>query len=601
MQKYNNRSEVPEKYRWDLTSFFKNEEEFEDTLQEAKKLVEKLPSYVGCTKDANRLYEFLNKYYEANALCEDLYVYAFLLNDQELGITSSMLLKEKAEKLSAELDKNVSFLGEELLHLSKEKYTALYDTCPSLLEYKSMLDKEYRNKEHTLKESEEVIVQELLHAMDHYEDMASHLLNKEHHYGKVKMDDGDTVEIATNNYERLMKNENVKIRKKVYLSLHKTLEQYSDTIAMYLNGYVSMCDKLAHIYHHENSWEHKLFHLNQNDKIFKALISTTMKNASLIQKYCRLKKHVLNLPILHGYDIGLELVSSSKEYSIEEAQELVRNALKPLGNDYVSRFDKIIQNRYIDYCQYKGKCSGGYSFSSTKQDSRILMSFNYNLDSVSAIAHESGHNIHHQYVMEHNTAPYLFHDTIVGEVASLTNECLLSHYLMEHGTSKEEKLAGLSNMLGVIASNLFGSVREGYIEKLMHEEVHRGGLITSKFLNEKTKELVEIYYGKEVKMDEHMYGAWITRSHYFRRFYLFDYAICISVATNVASKILEGDEDMLHRYMDFLKTGSDLWPTEVFKILGIDLEDESVYQNACDYFNTLIDKFYEIYDGKEKE
>ena len=594
MQKYNNRNEVPEEYKWDLTPFFKNDDEWEESYKKTSELIDELKNYVGCTKDANKLYDFLNKQIEAIALWEDLYVYAYLINDQELGVSESLIRKNKAEALETLLVGNTSFFAPELLSLNVKEYEQLFVDNSKLLEYKADLDKTYREKEHILTASEEKIVSELVNAMNHYDDMSSNLLNSEHDYGKVKLDDGEVVTIATNNYRFLMRNKNVNIRKKVYNLFNKKLAQYSASNAMYLNSYVNMNETIAKIRKYKDSWNSKLFGLNMSDKVFKTLVQTTENNLKSLHRYYELKKEVLGLDVLHRYDLSLEMAKSDKEYSIPEAQKLIREALKPLGEDYLTKYDKIIKNRYIDYCQYKGKRSGGYSFSTVLQDSRILLSYNYNLDSVSTIAHEAGHNVHHQFVNENAAPQYRFVGSIVAEVISLTNECLLSNYLAEHGSSKNEKLAGIANMLVVIANNLFDAVREGKIEQEMYKEVRNGGMITKDFLDKKSRNSLKKYYGPAVKSDKYVSNSWVTRSHYYMNFYLYSYAICISVASSVANKILSGDNDMLNKYYEFMKLGSDNWAIDAFKVLGVDLESPDVYQNAINYFDELIDKYYEI-------
>lgn len=591
MQKYNNRSEVPEEFKWDLTPFFKNEEEFNNTFDKCNELVNELKDYVGCTKDANRLYEFLNKQVEAMALWEDLYVYSYLINDQELGISENLVRKNRTEKLEMELMQNTSFFAPELLKLSKEEYEKLFIDCVNLKEYRADLDRTYREKEHILTENEEKIVAELTTAMNHYDDMSSNLLNCQHNYGKVKLEDGTVVTIATNNYRSLMRNKNKDIRKKVYNQFNKKLSEYSQTNASLLNSYVSMNEAIAKIRKYKNSWDAKLFSLNLSDKVFKTLVKTTEDNYNIVNRYYDLKRRALGLDILNRYDVSLEMAKSDKEYSIPEAQQLVREAIKPLGEEYLAKYDKVINNRYVDYCQYKGKCSGGYSFSTMLQDSRILMSFNYNLDSVSTLAHEAGHNVHHQFVNLNNPLQYRFPSSIVAEVVSLTNECLLSSYLAEHGATKEEKLAGIANILGVITSNLFDAVREGKLEQDIYKEVLKNGMVTKDFLDKKSKSSLKKLYGSAVKCDKYAANSWVTRSHYYMHFYLYSYAICISVATNVAKKILEGDKTMLDNYYKFMKLGSDKWPMEAFSVLGVDLESPEVYQNAINYFNDLMDKY----------
>lgn len=598
MQKYNSRDEVPNEYKWDLQDFFKNEEEFTNTYDKTNKLIDDLKKYQGCTKDAEKLYEFLSKNVESVALWQDLYVYAYLINDQELGVKTSIERKNKTEKLEALYSANTSFFASELLELSQEEYNNLFNN-PKLNEFKADLDRIYREKEHILTPQEEIIISDLCNSMNHFDDMSSTLLNSEHNYGKVKIDD-ETISIAPNNYRFLMKNKNQDIRKKVYNSFNKVLDQYGSTNASFLNSYVSMNDTIAKIRKYKDSWDEKLFSYNLDDKIFKTLVKTTEKRLSSLQKYYALKKKVSGLSTLHQYDVSLDIAKSNKEYSISEAQDLVLNAIKVLGSDYTARFNKVFKDRYIDYCQYKGKCSGGYSFSTINHNSRILMSYNGELDSVSTIAHEGGHNVHHQYLKDFNKPQYREASSIVAEVASLTNECLLSSYIADNAKTKDEKLSGIANILGVITSNLFGAVREGKMEQEMYKHVHNGGTLTKDYLDDLTKKSLKKYYGKEVKLDKYSKNSWITRSHYYMHFYLYSYAICISVASFVASEILKGNKEVLNNYLEFLKVGSDKWPTEAFEILGVDLNSPQVYESAIDYFDSLVEKFENIYDSEVK-
>lgn len=598
MKKYNSRKEVPEKYKWNLTDFFKTEKDFQENLKKCKKLVNELKEYIGCTKDAHKLYEFLNKEIEVIALWEDLYVYAFLINDQELGKEESIKRKNQTEQLNLELEMNLSFFAPELLKLSKDEYDNLYKKEEKLLEYKISLDKIYREKDHTLTESEEQIISSLVNSMNHYDDISSTMLNSLHNYGTVTINN-EEITIATNNYRHLMKNKDTNTRKKVREKFNKTISQYSTVNAMLLSSYVSMNDTIAKLRHFNSSWDQKLFELNLNNNIFKTLVNTVEENINVLQKYYRLKKDALNLEILTSDDLALDIAKSDKEYTIEEAQELILSAIKPLGEDYLNKFKKIFDNNYIDYCQYKGKCSGGYSASTINNNSRILMSYNGNLESISTIAHEGGHNVQHQYVMENCPKQYRNTPNITDEVASLTNECLLSSYLAENGKTKEERLAGIANILDVIVSNLFGAVREGKMEEDMYNEVNNGGVLTKDYLDKLSYDSLSKYYGNTVKYDDKIKNGWVNRSHYYMNFYLYSYAISISVASYVADKILSGDKKMLDKYIEFLKIGSNSWPIETFKVLGIDLSDKVVYKNAINYFDKLIDKYYEINNGGE--
>ena len=204
------------------------------------------------------------------------------------------------------------------------------------------------------------------------------------------------------------------------------------------------------------------------------------------------------------------------------------------------------------------------------------------------------YNVHHQFLRKNNPFFYTDVSEMVCEVASLTNECLLSSYLADNGTTKEEKLAGIENILGVINSNLFGAVREGEMEVDFYNHISNGGAITKDYMDNLTSESIHKYYGDAIIYDDHVKNGWVNRSHYYMHFYLYSYAICVCVACYVAKSILDGDKDLLDKYIEFLGTGSSTWPEDAFKVLGVDLTDESVYIKAIEYYESMIDKYREI-------
>ena len=272
-------------------------------------------------------------------------------------------------------------------------------------------------------------------------------------------------------------------------------------------------------------------------------------------------------------------------------------AIEPLGSDYNQLMNKIFVNRYVDYAQYPGKCSGGYSLATDTKDSRILMSYNYDLDSVSTLIHEGGHNVHHQLVTANNPVIYRNISNLVAEVASLTNECLLSNYLANNADSKKERLAGISNILTVFVSNFYGAVREGKMEQDFYDLVDNDGTITKDYMDELNLNSLKKYYGKEIILTDYDKCSWESRSHYYMNYYLYNYAFCISVASYVSSEIIKGNKDMLEKYMKFLGTGSNVWPKDAFKILGVDLTEDKVYERAISFFDSLLDEYEAILEG----
>ncbi len=596
MQKYNSRKEVPKKYQWDLTEYFKDEDDFEASYKKAQIGIKELDKYKNCFENSKKVYEYLQKEIETLVLVQDLFIYATIMDDQEVGVTSSIERKNKVEHLDTEFSKATGFFAPELLKLSSIQYDELFKDCEKLIEFKPYLDKIYREKEYILSEKEEQMITELVNSMNHFSDMASTLLYSEHHYGII-MVDGEEEILAPNNYIRFLKNRDSSIRKQAYQLFNKKIDEYAKSSASFLHGYVAMNQTVARLHGYQDAWHKKLFGLNLTDKVFKTLVTTTENHLDSLHKYYQLRKKVLGFD-LYPYDLNLNMINSKEEYTIEEAQNIVRGALEKLGEDYLEKYDSIIKNRYIDYCQYSGKCAGGYNISGHDKNSRILMSFNGNLASLSTIAHECGHHINHQMIMENNKVQYRGLHIIVAEVASLVNEFLLSDYIFRHAKTKNEKLLGLENIIHVIVSNLYGAVREGKMEEEMYQSVLNNNIITKDYMDNLTRKSFEKYYGSYVKLDEYSNSSWATRSHYFMNFYLYSYAICISVATMVASKILKGEEEMLNRYLEFLKVGNDKWPKEAFEVLGVDLEDPKVYEDAISYFDSLLKEYENIYYEK---
>ena len=594
MQKYESRNDVPQEYKWDLTDLFKDEKEYNESFNILKEDIENISKFKGCTKDKNKLYEFLKLDNKICALIYRLSGYAYLINDQELGIAKNMDRLSKIEDLESIYANNVSFFAPELLELSQEQYNNLFDN-DKLLEYKAALDDIYRLKEHILDEDKEIIINSLNNASLNYDNMSSTMLNSLHDYGTIKIANEEE-KITPTNYRRLTKNENKNIRKEVRENYFKVIDQYATISASLLNSYVKTNITNAKIHNYKDAWDAKLFNNKMPDGAYLALINAVEENTNVLQKFFKIFKETLKLDTLESCDTNLEMIKLDKEYSIEEAQDLCLNAIKVLGEDYYNHFKKIFDNHYIDYACYPNKCSGGYSLSGLDFDSRILMSYNYDLTSVSTIIHEGGHNVHHQYISENNPIEYRMVSSLVAEVASLTNECLLSSYLANNASTKEERLKGIENILDVIISNLFGAVREGKMELDFYNYVNNGNMITKDYMNELTSKSLNKYFGDSVKQDDYSSLSWVVRSHYYMNYYLFAYAICISIASYVASEILDGNKEMLDKYIKFLSTGSNVDNPDIFKVLGIDVTDKNVYLKAIKYFDNMLDKFVKLRD-----
>ena len=594
MKNYSSRKDVPEKYKWDLSFLYKSIEDWNKCFDTTYKEIDKLPLYQGKLNSAQNLYEFLELDSKVSVNIMDLYVYAMVSSDEDLSNGEALTRLSKAADIENKYCVAVSFFEPELLSLSKEDYEKLISD--KLLEkYKVFLNKIYRYKEHVLSKEEEKIVSSLTNVLQSYSQISSNLLNSCNSYGTVTMPDKTKVELMSTNYRKIMKKLPRKDRKKVYEQYYRVLEQYAPVSAGLLNDYAKTISSLAKLYKYDSAWERKLFAQELSNDCYEALINTAKESKNIVKKFEDLKAKVLGVKELMPWDSPLELYEINKEYTVEDAQSMVRNAVKVLGDDYVSHYDNLVDHRSVDYCQYKNKCSGGYNVSTpSRKDSLILMSFNEDLPSVSTLAHESGHNVHHQYIAENNDLIYRSQSLLVCEVASLTNECLLSNYLINNG-SKEEALAGLSNIIGVIINNFTGAVFEGYMELKFYDHIENGGAITKDYMNDLSLNCLKEFYPIKDLKSPYERTNWTKRSHYYEAFYLFSYAVCISAALYVSGEIIKGNKDMLDKYYKFLKTGSKANIKETYAVLGIDLSDKKVYEYAMNCLDEYIDTFSKLY------
>ena len=337
MKKYKNRDEVPEKYKWDLTEYYKDEKDFEKNLKDAEEDVKKIKSYIGCTKDADKLYEYLVFDTKISCAVMDLYAYAMLRNDEVLGVASSIERYNKTIALYGKLEVESSFFKNELLSLDKKEYENLFTKNPKLKEYKELLDSIYREKEHVLSVAEENIITRLSNSADHFSEMSATLINSEHDYGKIVID-GDEETLTTTNYIKFLKNSDREIRRDAYFKLNNKLREYATTSASFLNSYVSLNKEKSKIHKFDSAWERKLFYLNLDKPVFDTLIKVTEDNLDVLHKYFRLRKKILKLDKMYSYDINKNLVDNNKKYTIEDAENIVREALKPLGKEYLEKY-----------------------------------------------------------------------------------------------------------------------------------------------------------------------------------------------------------------------------------------------------------------------
>lgn len=593
---YNNRNEVEKDYKWDLTSYYKTAKDWEKDYLKIKTEYSKIKEYKGrVTKSANMLYQTLEEYFAYDARLAKLYVYANLKHDEDLENSENALMLSKIHKTYTDFISLSSFIEPEIIKTETDKIKKMLNT-QKLSKYRFYIENMLRTKDHTLSATEEELIAKLTSTNSAFRNVNNTLLNSVLDYGTIN-DNGTNTKITNSSYRIIMQSKDRNTRKKAYEMLTTTNKKFKNIFAENLISSMKNESIMANIRKFNSSLEAELDSSNIPKDVVASLYNVVHKRLNVYQKYLRLIKTSLGLEKLASYDLSAQILTDEMSFSVEDAQYLVAESTKIYGKEYADVISKAFNEKWLDYCSYKGKSSGGYCTSCYNGHPVILLNFFGKFSDVSTIAHELGHAVHYYLSQKNNDKHNYDNDIFVAEVASLTNELILSYFIKEKSRNKKLKLIAIYNMIELIQNNLFDACLEGELENKAYEMLDKNEIIGEEFLTNTIKEIKEKYYGKEVELDELSSYSWIRREHYFYPFYLYKYATGVVAAITVATKIIKNEDDMQQKYIKFLKSGDTNYPVELLKNIGIDMTKEDVYDNAISFFSNLIDEFNEESDS----
>ena len=587
---YKNRKETPKAYKWDLTAYYKDDKEWEKDYLKIIKEFENIKSYEGkVTKSANMLYQTLEEYFAYESRLTKLFVYASLRHDEDLEDADASMLYNKIYKTYNDFCAAASFIEPEIIKEETSKVEKLLET-KKLNKYKFYVTNILREKEHMLSSSEEKLIAKLTSTNHTFKNVNMTLLNSTLDYGEVKSEK-ETRKITNSNYHIIMESTDRNIRRDAYEKLTSKIAEFKNIFAENLVSNMKNTSSMAEIRKFTSTIDSLLFSSNIPKSVVDSLYKVINKNLHVYQKYLKLIKNSLGLKELAYYDLNAQILTDEMSFSIEDAQYLIGEATKIYGEEYHDIIEKAFEEKWIDYCSYKGKASGAYCTSCYGAHPVVLTNFFGKFGDVSAVAHELGHAVNFYLSQQANNKHDYNNDIFVAEVASLTNEIILSNYVIEHSRNKNLKLIALYNLINLIQNNLFDACLEGELENKAYALIDNGETIDAEYLSNTIYDIRSKYYKDVVNLDDKSKYSWIRREHYFYPFYLFKYATGVSAAIMIASKIINNEDDMKNKYISFLKMGDTDYPVELLKKIGIDMTKEEVYENAVNFFSNLIDEF----------
>ena len=380
--------------------------------------------------------------------------------------------------------------------------------------------------------------------------------------------------------------------------MYKGYSSVKNTIASTMYGAVNSNVVIANLKNYDSAIKASLYADNVTTDIYDNLIKTVNNNLDTLFKYYSLRKDVLGLTELHLYDLYANLIESAeKKYTFEEAKDIVLNALKPLGENYVKDATKAFTERWVDVYPNETKRSGAYSGGCYDTYPYMLLNYQGRLNDVSTLAHELGHSMHSYYSRKNNSYQDADYKIFVAEVASTVNELLLCKYLLKESQDKEVKLSILNRLMELFKGTIYRQTMFAEFEKNMYEIVEKGNIFTWEDLSNMYYDLNKKYFGDDVVVDEDIKYEWSRIPHFYYNFYVYKYATGLSAACFIVDNILSGKENALESYLEFLSTGSKYYPLEELKIAGVDMTDPKVVESAIKMFDEAINEFNELYNS----
>lgn len=590
------RDQIPQEYKWNIRAMYPDESKWEDDVAQCISRSENFKSFIGRLGDSSDI--LLEALTERDAIWQKLehaFVYAAMKKDEDNRVDKYQAMNDKCSAAMAKVAAAMSFFTPELLSVPEEKIFKFISEEPDLSAYEFILKAMLREKKHVLTASEENILAQMSEVTGATNDVFKMLNNADMTFGSVIDEDGDEVTLTHGNYITFMESHDRNLRKKAFTNMYEAYKKLNNTLATNYNYNVKTDVVSSRIRKYDSSLAAALNGGNIPLSVYHNLIKEVHEYLPVVHRYMSLRKKALGVDHLKMYDVYVPLVETPKKnISFEEAVEIMAEGLSPLGEEYIKQVRNGIKDGWIDVYENQGKTSGAYSFGAYDSMPYILLNYTNTLKDVFTIVHEMGHSMHSYYTR--NSQPYTYgdHSIFTAEVASTVNESLLIKHLL--ATEKDENMRKylLNYYIEEFRTTLFRQTMFAEFELLVHEEIEKGGVLTAGWLNDTYNKLNDMYFGPEMEDDGYIRYEWSRIPHFYRGFYVYQYATGYSAATAISEKILSEGSKARDNYIEFLKSGSSNYPVELLKIAGVDMASPKPVKMAMETFKSLVDELEKI-------
>lgn len=592
------RDEVPVSQTWDLSKIFKDDAAWENELVIVQAMLPEVNSFAGkLASSAVNLLTATEEILDVTRKVEKIYVYASMKSDQDTSNSKYQGYNAQAGNLWAKASAAIAYFEPEILSLAPETLTQFINENEDLAAYKHFFDKINEARGHVLSPSEEKLLAGASDIFSASENTFGVLDNADLKFGVVQDEDGNDIELSNGVYSRHLESTNREVRKQAFETLYASYDQFQHTFASMLSQHVHGHNYLASVHNYDSARQSALAGNSIPESVFETLIEQVNKHLPLLHRYVSLRKRLLKVDELHTYDLYTPITgeaSLSFDYPTAEATALA--ALKPLGDDYLDIVQSAFDNRWIDVVENKGKRSGAYSGGAYDTDPYILLNWQDNLDNLFTLVHEMGHSVHSYLTRKNQPYQYGDYSIFLAEIASTTNENILTEYLLERETDPKVRAYILNHYLDGFKGTVFRQTQFAEFEHWLHEEDQAGQPLTAEILSDFYSALNQRYYGPDLAVDSQIALEWARIPHFYYNYYVYQYATGMSAATTLADNITKGDANAVTAYKEYLKAGNSDFPIEVMKKAGVDMTQPDYLKQAFAVFEARLNELEALVD-----
>ena len=566
------REAIDEKYKWDLTTIFATDEAFEAELAEVLTALEDTRSLAGTLTDsAENLLAVTDTELALMQRVEKLYVYASMKNDQDTTVSLYQEYQAKVTALYAKFSEVFAFYEPEFMTLSQERFAQFVIDQPKLQTYGHFFEQLFDRKAHVLSSAEEALLAGASEIFGAGAETFEILDNADIVFPTIRDAQGQDVQLSHGNYISFMESSNREVRKAAYQALYSIYEQYQHTYAKTLQTNVKVHNFTAKTRHYHSAREAALSTNHIPEAVYDTLVQAVNDHLPLLHRYIKLRSDILKIDDLKMYDVYAPLSTTDYKFTYEEAVVKTQGTLAIFGPDYLEKVKRSFEENWIDVQENKGKRSGAYSGGSYDTNAFMLLNWQDTLDNLFTLVHEMGHSMHSSFTRE--SQPYVYGDysIFLAEIASTTNENILTETLLHDVEDDETRFAVLNHFLDGFRGTVFRQTQFAEFEHAIHEADAAGTVLTSEFLNQQYAELNEKYYGLAASDNPEIQYEWARIPHFYYNYYVFQYATGFAAASALADKIVNGTEQDKADYLNYLRAGSSDYPLDVIAKAGVDM------------------------------